>query len=164
MAKNLNITGIKAMLRKLGGVQKGYEARANRGLVDGGLLLQGESQDIVPVQFGPLRASAFTRLVAKLHVIVGYTSLYAVFVHENKKAAHGQAFNRKHREAISRANKRLVFNASGQVTGQRAGERRSGTFFNRGEDQQAKFLEKPFKDKKVRREILNVLANRMRGR
>lgn len=55
------------------------------GLKTAGLYLQGESQLLVPVDFGVLKASAFTRSEGSgfgTTVIVGYTAFYAMFVHE----------------------------------------------------------------------------------
>lgn len=56
-----------------------------RGLKKGGLYLQRKSQRLVPVDIGNLKSSAFTRevsLFGRRDVVVGYTSNYAVFVHE----------------------------------------------------------------------------------
>ena len=55
-------------------------------------------------------------------VRVGYTANYALFVHENLEAAHGAAFNAKHAAEIA-----------------------AGTEHSRGDNQQAKFLETPFR-------------------
>lgn len=55
------------------------------GLRAAGLLLQRESQGLVPVDFGLLKASAYTRAVGsgwKTEVFVGYTAAYALRVHE----------------------------------------------------------------------------------
>ena len=93
--------------------------RLGVGLKKGGLLLQRESQKIVPVDKGPLKASAFTRSIGtkkRPHVIVGYTAGYATVVHENLDARHGAAFNAANSEKGAKL---------------------------RGPDQQAKFLEAP---------------------
>jgi hypothetical protein len=58
---------------------------ANVGLRIAGLTLQRESQDQVPVEFGPLRASAYTRVTPPAAVStaeIGYTAAYALWVHE----------------------------------------------------------------------------------
>lgn len=58
----------------------------SNGLKKAGLFLQRESQKLVPVDFGNLKASAFTRAQGSKtspEVIVGYTAAYAPFVHEN---------------------------------------------------------------------------------
>jgi hypothetical protein len=122
------------------------------GLLKGGLLLQRESQAIVPVQFGPLRASAFTRNVGRsgfdADVIVGYTAAYAVFVHENLEAAHGADFNVKH------ANK--IAGMSDLRKSQHRKVRVKDIWFLRGENQQAKFLEQPARQ--YRMAILQVIG------
>lgn len=60
--------------------------KVRNGLVVAGLFLQRESQLLVPVDFGVLKASAFTRASGrglKTVVNVGYTAFYAMYVHEN---------------------------------------------------------------------------------
>lgn len=65
--------------------RKQLRANLARGLMEAGLKLQGASQRRVPVDTGNLKASAYTRRAPSgaLEVEVGYTSAYAVFVHEN---------------------------------------------------------------------------------
>jgi hypothetical protein len=56
------------------------------GLTRAALYLQGASQKLTPVDTGNLRASAFTRVTGdglKAKAKVGYTAMYALFVHEN---------------------------------------------------------------------------------
>lgn len=141
----IQIRGMQEVLSNLKKAGRRIGDGAGRGLVKGGQFLQAESQRICPVMTGNLRASAFTRRVAPKHVIVGYTAGYAAYVHENLEAAHGKAFNIKHATEIARANTRM-----------RAGKRRSRVFFGRGENQQAKFLERPAKEK--RHDILRIVA------
>lgn len=107
-----------------------------RGLQKAGLALQRESMKIVPVQTGDLRESAFTRTEGEgfgTRVVVGYTAKYALFVHEILDNAHGAEFNRKHASKIAAA--------------RGAGRK---VWFNRGVDQQAKFLEKPLREQRDR--------------
>jgi hypothetical protein len=62
------------------------ELRGPFGMRLAGLALQADSQRVVPVEFGVLKASAFTRAEGsglKTTVTVGYTAAYAIFVHEN---------------------------------------------------------------------------------
>jgi len=149
MAKLVKITGMPQVLKKLLGSTKTIRLNIGRGLRKGGKYLQGKSQDIVPVQLGNLKNAAFTRDVGVTSpdVIVGYAGVdYAVYVHEDMEKAHGQAFNIKHAEAIARATPR-------QRTAQ-------GGLFNRGENQQAKFLEKPARDE--RGEILRIVHREAR--
>lgn len=57
-----------------------------RGLKSAGLLLLRESQRLVPVNFGVLKASGFMRTAGRgfrMEAHVGYTAAYAIYVHEN---------------------------------------------------------------------------------
>jgi len=136
--------------------------RCSRGLKKAGLLLQRLSQNVVPVQTGNLKNSAFTRSVGAgffTHVVVGYTANYAAYVHEDLSKAHGQEFNVKHRDEIAKAGqwssnintKRTTFKLRGQ-----AGTA-AGGMFPRGENQQAKFLESPAREN--RKLLLSTIAN-----
>jgi len=114
------VTGMGKILRNIKKSDAMLMRRLSVGLKKGGLHLQRESQKIVPVDLGPLKASAFTRSIGtkkKPHVIVGYTAGYATPVHENLDAKHGAAFNAAYSEKIG--------------------------FKSRGPNQQAKFLEAP---------------------
>lgn len=75
-------------------------------------------------------------------VNVGYAASYAIYVHENLEAAHGEAFNLKH--------------ARGQHRKRGAGRG------SRGPDQQAKFLEKPFRE--MRKELMSIVRTAAKGR
>ena len=145
------LTGMSSVLSKLKAYGVSQERSIRRGLVKGGRYLQRESQAIVPVQLGNLKASAFTRDIGALSpdVIVGYTAEYAVYVHEDLEKAHGRDFNLKHAESIS--------NAKGSKSGTV-----KGGLFKRGEDQQAKFLERPAREKRL--DILAIVyAEAKRG-
>jgi len=86
MANVAAVSGVREILANLAERNKRMAAGANRGLRLAGLLLQRESQRIVPVNFGVLKNSAFTRATGdgfKTEVNVGYTASYAMFVHEN---------------------------------------------------------------------------------
>ena len=133
MASVLGLKGTKQILLNLQGAESKISNAISRGLKRGGLFLQRESQRIVPVDEGNLRGSAFTRKIGsgkRTDVIVGYTALYAVFVHEDLEARHGAEFN----EAYGETEEKL-----------------------RGPNQEAKFLEKPAKEKRT--EILAIVAN-----
>lgn len=57
----------------------------SQGLKLAGLALQAESQLLVPVEFGVLKGSAYTRALGKswsTEVYIGYTAAYAAYVHE----------------------------------------------------------------------------------
>lgn len=68
-------------------------------------------------------------------VVVGYAASYALIVHENLETAHGVAFNVKH--------------------GGKPG------FKNRGPNQQAKYLEQPFRE--LRSRIMEIVAAAMKN-
>jgi len=81
-----SVTGLSLVLANLNKANKGLAAGLNRGLKTAGLKLQRESQRIVPVDYGNLKASAYTRATGEgfgTSVQVGYTAAYAIFVHEN---------------------------------------------------------------------------------
>lgn len=149
VAKVKGLDGVMRKLLKAKGVTGNAVAY---GLIRGGQFLQGLSMDIVPVQTGNLKASAFTRASGKgIHtdVIVGYTAAYSVYVHENLDALHGEMFNIAYADVISKH----------QAAG--TGTVRSGWFL-RGKNQQAKFLEQPARQH--RKEIIDVVVNEARKR
>jgi len=85
MASIAKITGIQTVLANLKRADRSLGVRAALGLKAAGLFLQRESQQLVPVDTGNLKASAFTRATGFgkfTTVTVGYTANYAVFVHE----------------------------------------------------------------------------------
>jgi hypothetical protein len=98
-----------------------------------------------------LKNSAFTRNEGgsgiDADIVVGYTEDYAVYVHEDLSKAHGREFNIKHADVIAAA------------TGTMQGTAKGG-MFNRGENQQAKFLEKPAREK--RKDIIRIVAREAR--
>jgi hypothetical protein len=145
MAKMLKVTGVKNVIAGLRTGTARFDEGLKRGLWAAGLFLHRESVKIVPVQTGNLKNSGFVFSVGKGHVVaVGYSADYAAYVHENLEAAHGAEYNIKHADEISRAK------ADKRSTAE------SGNF-NRGENQQAKFLENPAKEN--RDEILRLIAN-----
>lgn len=86
MANIAFVTGVSAILRNLKTRNAQLEAGVQRGLKKAGLALQRESQRVVPVDTGNLKASAFTRAEGAGYdttVHVGYTAAYALHVHEN---------------------------------------------------------------------------------
>lgn len=131
------VTGIRGLIVAFEVRRKKHLEALARGLYAAGLYLQAQSQEIVPVDKGVLRDSAFTRLEGtdkRPRVNVGYTVAYGIFVHENLDAAHGAAFNAKYADAI-----------------------KAGREHSRGENQQAKFLERPFRENRDKmREIVKL--------
>lgn len=132
------VRGLSSVLGQMKKVQKGQVAGLERGLKLAGLFLLAKSQKEVPVEFGPLKASGFVRVTgfgAGTNVQVGYTAAYAIYVHENLDAAHGEEFNKKYAEAI-----------------------KNGKMKSRGKGQKAKFLEDPAKDFANRRDMRAIIA------
>lgn len=84
-----NVGSITGLPQVLANVRARHAEMANgiqRGLMTAGLQLQRASQLLVPVEYGPLKASAYTRSAGSgfsTVVTVGYTAHYAIFVHEN---------------------------------------------------------------------------------
>jgi hypothetical protein len=88
MAKVVQITGVQEVLRNLAKKSQTMAEGCERGVKKAGLVLQRESQRLVPVDYGVLKASAFTRAEGtglKTEVTVGYTAAYAIYVHENRE-------------------------------------------------------------------------------
>ena len=138
MAKLSTVTGlqkVKAAFQRRG---RAYARGMERGLKRAGLRLQRDSMKLVPIDTGNLRAGAFTRASGsgfQTEVRVGYVAAYAVYVHENLEAAHGEAFNKKHADKIAAYRKRH---------GKRGGPY-SPYSHKRKAVEQAKFLETPLR-------------------
>jgi len=142
--KIVSIQGVEDVRRNMKRAIASQAAAFERGLKRAGLFIQNESTDIVPVQLGVLKASAYTRAKGKgfkTTVFVGYTAAYAIYVHENPFATHGEVYNMKHKERLAHA----------RVTTVKSGN------FQRGENQQYKFLEVPVKRKQA--EILEIIKD-----
>lgn len=150
MAALRQITGVRSIIQKMTAAKTKTGGDVARGLKKGGLFLQGKSEDIVPVQLGNLKNSSFCRNVGgsgvKTDITVGYTADYAAIVHEDLEKTHGKDFNVKHAVEI-----RAASEAPRGTAKARRGTAKGG-MFNRGEDQQAKFLEAPARE--FRKEIL----------
>lgn len=136
------LTGMQTVLRRARQRNRQDSAIAESGLMRAGRFLIRESLKLVPVQFGNLKSTWFVRksgggFAAKVRL--GYTAGYAIYVHENLDAAHGEAFNRKHAKAI-----------------------KEGREFRRGVNQQAKFLERPMREKRA--EALAMVRDSFRNR
>lgn len=149
-----SVSDISAVKTKIRAVVNKKIAGMTRGLKTAGMLILRDSQKIVPVDYGPLKASGFVRAkganTKNVDVTVGYTAAYAVYVHEDLEKAHGSAFNIKYAAQLARA-KELRKKKEGGTTGPFR--------HNRGENQQAKFLEKPFRDRKA--DVLAIVKAEM---
>ena len=125
MATLSNVRGLRFVIANFNRAQERDGRTLNRVLKKAGLIVQRLSQLQVPVDEGILKNTAFTRARGrgfKTAVNVGYTAAYAIFVHEDLEALHGEAYNREYADKI----------AAG-VKG----------FNNKGLDQKAKFLSDP---------------------
>ncbi len=79
------VTGLDNVLKNLNSEIKKIQGRTFKGMRKVGLFVQGESQEITPVEFSPLINSAFSdteKLGPRFVTRVGYTIKYAPFVHE----------------------------------------------------------------------------------
>lgn len=81
---------IEGMARVLARLNAAHGRSANvtmKTLFTAGLLVQRQAMKYTPVEYGFLRASAFTRRAqdGSLAVEVGYGARYAVYVHENTR-------------------------------------------------------------------------------
>jgi len=136
----VSVTGINEVLGNMKNAPNLYGRSIARGLKQGGKFLLRESKKIVPVDTGNLKASGFVRSEGSgIHtdVTVGYTANYAVYVHEDMEKAHGADYNIKH----------LLLHKRGKKKGQ--------IVVQRGENQQAKFLERPALEQ--RDQILGII-------
>jgi hypothetical protein len=147
MAQIIKISGMPNVLKNLNASVGRVSRGITRGLIKGGLHLQAKSLAICPKQKGALKASSFTRNVGghgyDADVVVGYTADYAIPVHEILSNAHGKEFNIKHAAEIQAA------------VGTPLGTAEGGMFL-RGENEQAKFLEKPAREERMT--IIQIVA------
>lgn len=82
------VIGVDNVLRNIRATPDKIGIGVSRGLRLAGLVLQRASQEQVPVEFGVLKASAFTKaggVGLKTFVDVGFTAAYAVYIHENRE-------------------------------------------------------------------------------
>ena len=131
------VKGVQGVIDNLRRKQKAYGQAVERGLKRGGLELFAASAPLTPVEFGVLKASEFIRQEGKemdTKITVGYTANYAIFVHENLDAAHGDTFNAKHAVEIA-----------------------EGAMKARGPQQQAKFLETPLRVMQSNKRITELI-------
>ena len=129
------VTGLKRVLKQFKEVERRHAKSLERGLKIGGAYLLAESLKLVPVDTGVLRASGFVRSTGhglSTEVRVGYTAAHAVFVHEITTKRHGKEYNRYYAKEIA-----------------------AGRLHSRGPTQQAKFLERPAREKQA--QILRLI-------
>lgn len=94
-ANSVRIEGLDEAIASLNLEIGKINGRTTGGLLAGGLIIQRRSQELVPVRYGFLKSSAYTRKTPEDPnvVEVGYAASYALYVHENLEAHHtvGQA-------------------------------------------------------------------------
>jgi len=147
MAKLSSVTGLKTVIQNLHAAKDKIGLGVGRGLRKGGLFLLQATDKYTPVQLGTLRNSKFIRNVGgagyDTDIVVGFTVDYAAIVHEDMTKKHGAQFNVEHAAEIAAA--------SGTTRGTA-----KGGMFLRGDNQQAKFLERPAREE--RQHILKIIA------
>lgn len=86
----VTVEGLDDALLGLNHAISGIQNRTVGGLLAAGLIIQRESQRLVPIKTGNLRASAYTRKSPNNPKVVevGYGAAYALYVHENLEAHH----------------------------------------------------------------------------
>jgi len=102
------VEGVSKVLQNLKKAKFGLGRELEKGLTLAGLFLQRKSQDVVPIDTGALRNSAFTRKSGEglsTEIRVGYTQNYAIFVHEDLEARHAPGKIAKYLERPARENK-----------------------------------------------------------
>lgn len=84
MVRN-EVVGFEEVIRNLNAELAGLEARSRDGLLEAGIQIQAVSDRRVPVEYGNLRGSSYTRFLPEDPnvVEVGYGAAYAPFVHFN---------------------------------------------------------------------------------
>lgn len=107
------INGLRAIERRILANQVRMRRVVVSGLKVGGLLLQRESQKIVPIDKNVLRPSAFTREFppGSGTIRVGYDTEYAVYVHEDLNARHKKGKRAKYLEEPARTKRKEILDA-----------------------------------------------------
>lgn len=107
----MSVQGLKEVRSAITAHQAATIKGLRVGLLRGGLFIQRESQKIVPVDTGALKASASTRAEGQgmdTQVIVSYGQDYAVFVHENLTAKHKPGKTAKYLERVVREKRKRI--------------------------------------------------------
>lgn len=147
--KGFSVKGIQEIFKKLDKTDAKLAVRFQDSLKKAGLFIQRKSNETVPVGVtGNLKASSYCRDFGrgwKAVVMVGYTANYAIYVHEMIENKHGAAFNEAYADKIALA----------RETKGKLGSKLRKYWFNRGENQRAKFLEYAIKEN--RNKILGII-------
>ena len=105
------ISGIDKVLGNLNRQIIVIQGKGRQGLKTAGLLVEGESKAMTPVETGNLRAGAYTQDIGDLGnpgVEIGYTAAYAVFVHERTELRHPVGQAKFLETALKRLEKQIV--------------------------------------------------------
>jgi len=108
------ITGMNGIIRRARGAMRSHERGCARGLKQGGLFLQAESQKVCPVLTGNLKGSADTRNIGgegfKTDIVVNYgkEAGYAVHVHERVDLRHKEGKQAKFLEQPARQKRKDI--------------------------------------------------------
>lgn len=148
MATLNQFTGVEEVVINMRGARKKMATGVSKGLRIAGLTLQRQSMLLVPVDYGILKASAFTRAEGtgfNTDVRVGYTAGYAAFVHELvAMKLKGLPRDGGGSKAVQVGDKTRTFRSS-----------KKGKYWDPQGRAQAKFLEAPFR---AFRPILNQIV------
>lgn len=79
----VEIEGMDELNRALKDLSSEMTDEVQAGMYAGGLVIQKASQENTPVEYGNLRASAYTQRQIDGSVEVGHSAEYAIYVHEN---------------------------------------------------------------------------------
>lgn len=82
MKAHVIVTGGSLVVKNLKAKNAAIGTAVSQGLLIAGFELLRMSQQLVPVEFGVLKASGYVRQPKRYEVNVGYTAFYALFVHE----------------------------------------------------------------------------------
>lgn len=102
----VQIIGGQIVLANLVKAEAKHAMALERGLVKAGLWLMRKSQEIVPVDTGYLKSTAYTLkkgYALRTVVYVGYTASYAIYVHEILTARHTPPTKAKFLEGVARS-------------------------------------------------------------
>lgn len=135
------MTGVQKIIEQLRTRAVANRRAFKKGINAAAVFLKEESLKIVPRQTEELAESCKiikNETASQFSASVTYTADHAVIVHENLEAAHGKKFNDKYATQIANAGPNDPY------------------YFNRGPNEQAKYLETPVREK--RSEIKAIIA------
>ena len=120
-----HVHGVQEVIAHIKATHEQHAKKCQQAITRCTLLLERYAKALVPVQTGHLKASGYSHMSGSGFDTVGkvaFTAEYAVWVHEDLTALHGSAFNTAYASQIATAPPNDPY------------------WFNRGKDQQAKFL------------------------